>query len=91
VTPLRFPHIPAIHPNSEFVSVGGLMSYASSIPDAYRTMGNYTCAGFQRHKTYAFASSATHQTGACDQPQHGESARPHNPTGVLAIADEVIE
>ena len=56
------------------------MSYASSIPDAYRTMGNYTCAGFQRHKTYAFASSATHQTGACDQPQHGESARPHNPT-----------
>ena len=34
--------IPAIHPNSEFVAVGGLMGYASSIPDAYRSMGNYT-------------------------------------------------
>ena len=34
--------IPAIHPNSEFVALGGLMGYASSIPDAYRSMGNYT-------------------------------------------------
>jgi putative ABC transport system substrate-binding protein len=43
ITTLAARHgIPTIHPNSEFVAVGGLMSYASSIPDAYRSMGNYT-------------------------------------------------
>jgi len=43
ITTLATRHgIPAIYAASELVVVGGLMSYASSIPEAYRSMGNYT-------------------------------------------------
>ena len=34
--------IPAIYYDRSFASVGGLMSYGSSLPDAYRQVGNYT-------------------------------------------------
>jgi len=34
--------VPTIYPFREFAVAGGLMSYGSDIPDAYRQMGIYT-------------------------------------------------
>ena len=72
--------IPAIHPNSEFVAIGGLMSYASSIPDAYRNMGNYTARVLKGTKLELAINLSTARALALTIPP-----------GVLAIADEVIE
>jgi putative ABC transport system substrate-binding protein len=33
--------IPAVYPNSEFAAAGGLMSYGTNYPDAYRQVGDY--------------------------------------------------
>ena len=40
---LAFRHaMPAVYENREFAVAGGLMSYGGSLPEAYRTAGNYT-------------------------------------------------
>ena len=51
------------------------MSYASSIPE---TMGNYTCAGFQRHELVINLRAAKSLGLTISEP-------------FLLLADEVIE
>jgi putative tryptophan/tyrosine transport system substrate-binding protein len=34
--------VPTIYPAREFIEIGGLMSYGSSLPDAFRQVGIYT-------------------------------------------------
>jgi len=92
ITTLAARHgIPAIHPSSEFVAVGGLTSYASSLPDDYRSMGNYTARVLKGAKV---ADLPVLQPTKLELAINLSTARALGltiPPGVLAIADEVIE
>jgi putative ABC transport system substrate-binding protein len=92
ITTLATRHgIPAIHPASEFVAVGGLMSYASSLPDAYRSMGNYTARVLKGSKQSDLPVLQSTKLELAINLSTAKALALTIPPGVLAIADEVIE
>ena len=92
ITTLAARHgIPAIHPSDEFVAVGGLMSYASSIPDAYRSMGNYTARVLKGAKLADLPVLQPTKLELAISLSTAKALALTIPPGVLAIADEVIE
>jgi putative ABC transport system substrate-binding protein len=63
--------VPAIYPRSQFMAVGGLMSYGSNIVDGWRQAGIY--AG----RICRLTGAAEHKNRAGHQSQDCEGARPH--------------
>ena len=78
-TLVAYHRAPAIYPLRGWAEAGGLMSYGTSITDAYRQAGVYTGRILKGEKP-------------ADLPvMHRQGIRPQLSARLLAIADEVIE
>jgi ABC-type uncharacterized transport system substrate-binding protein len=81
--------IPAIFPIREYAEVGGLMSYGENIADVWRRLGIYAGRVLKGEK-----SLPVEQTAKFEFVINMQTARALDlaiPSGLLAIADEVIE
>ena len=65
--------VPTIYPWREFAVDGGLMSYGTRIPDAYRQIGIHTGKILKGRQTGRSAGDADSENRAGDQPQDCEN------------------
>ena len=83
--------IPAIHENREFTSAGGLMSYGTNVPDAYRQVGGYTARVLKGERPGNLPILLPTKFDMAINLKTAKVLGVTMPTTLLLRADEVIE
>ncbi len=83
--------IPAVFPRREFAAAGGLMSYGSSLSDAFRQLGIYTARVLKGDKPAELPIVLPTRFEMVVNLKTAKSQGIAIPTGILLRADEVIE